>query len=137
MGRKNPEVFALSTPGPCSSCSGRPTASGEGPSLDQTGRVDGVNCRPPPTHQPCRRWFKSRRPDLKDTQLVMLTRGDLEHGVTAVRVLLESIRGDVGAGDRLRIERIIQVSGHDPNQPDSPLGPEPIGLASLTLPEGM
>src|SRR4051794_31056496 len=34
--------------------------------------------------------------------------GDLETGVPAVRVLLESVRGEVGVRDRANIDQIIQ-----------------------------
>ena len=47
-------------------------------SLDQTDCVDGVDCRQPLGHRPCRRWFTSRCPDLKNKQLVRFIRGELD-----------------------------------------------------------
>ena len=56
--------------------------------------------------------------------------GDLEHGVPAMRVLLESIKSEVGLRDRERIERIIQGFGHEPNPPDRQSSPTGIRFIS-------
>lgn len=49
--------------------------------------------------------------------------GDLEPGLPAVHALLKSIKTEVGAGDRARIERIMQGLGHGLSQPDPQSNP--------------
>jgi nucleoside phosphorylase len=45
--------------------------------------------------------------------------GEVEAGKPAIRVLLGSVKDEVGAGDRQRIERISQGLGQEPDRPDS------------------
>jgi len=45
--------------------------------------------------------------------------GDLEPGLPAIHVLLESIKSEVGAGDRQRIDSIVRRPGNESN-PDHP-----------------
>ena len=61
--------------------------------------------------------------------------GEVEPGMPALRALLESVKDEVGAGDRAKIDQIIQRLGGHPGQgnpPASPGNPVPVS-AQVTV----